>query len=381
MRTPRSLFLLLLLCAATLPAQQVALAPDSLTLAVGDTSRVVATVRGAAALRLSYRGTNATAFTVHRDGRITARAVGCGYVRVGVVDSTWSRGQVRVCVVAAAPAPTPPPTPTPGTLALSSDWSTATGSTDAALTDGGRWNASGQCMLDGENRVLRVVPGAPLGWTRTPNVLRVSLHDVPPSPGCGQVEWIDRLPASTTHWGRFYYANDERAMISSHNFSQNFGVGDPGPIQWVFFNRHGFADGWEMLLRGRHVGGTYPFNEWHLQHSANMANRVRLPHHVWYRYEWMVEYVAANRIRIHPRVYDLAGTLLYDGDDFYQQDTPAMGVHTLTSWYAAGNSFAVGDVDLARNVGIGNEGRQPGSATGHWYIAEFAISTAGWIGR
>jgi hypothetical protein len=112
------LLLAAMLFGAQVSAQQVALTPDSLTLAVGDTARVVATVRGATDQRIAYRGTNAAAFTTHRDGRVTARAAGCGYVRAGIVDSTWSRAQVRVCVVAAAPpvdtvVPPPPPPPPP----------------------------------------------------------------------------------------------------------------------------------------------------------------------------------------------------------------------------------------------------------------------------
>lgn len=137
----RAWFLLLACCAAALPAQQVALAPDSLTLAVGDTSRVVATLTGASGLRLSYRGTNAQAFTVHLDGRVTARAPGCGYVRVGVVDSVWSRAQVRVCVVARDTVVPPVPSghanePAGFTPFLDTDYTTLPASTGMRLGAG-----------------------------------------------------------------------------------------------------------------------------------------------------------------------------------------------------------------------------------------------------
>lgn len=135
------LLLAAMLFGGSLAAQQVALTPDSLTLAVGDTSRVVATVRGATGQRISYRGTNAAAFTTHRDGRVTARAVGCGYVRAGIVDSTWSRAQVRVCVTA-QPAPPPvdtvvPPPPVAGdAFTFGNLPSTLFTRTDARWTEG-----------------------------------------------------------------------------------------------------------------------------------------------------------------------------------------------------------------------------------------------------
>jgi len=45
-------------------------------------------------------------FTAHRDGRITARAVGCAWQQVGY--GTWTRARVSVCVVERPATPTPP---------------------------------------------------------------------------------------------------------------------------------------------------------------------------------------------------------------------------------------------------------------------------------
>ncbi|MHB1297306.1 MAG: LamG domain-containing protein [Gemmatimonadaceae bacterium] len=112
----RPLSLALILCAVTLPAQDtirtrvVVPSPDSLTLRVGDTARVVGTVRagsGAAVpgAAVSYTGTNSAAFTAHRDGKVTAKAEGCGAVLL--THSPTARAQVAVCVVAATPVPTP----------------------------------------------------------------------------------------------------------------------------------------------------------------------------------------------------------------------------------------------------------------------------------
>lgn len=226
--------------------------------------------------------------------------------------------------------------------------------------------------------VLSVVPGASLGWSRSANVLRMQEIG---NYACGAVQRRNAVPASTTHWGRMYFRNDETTQRNSfHNFSYNF-VGD---IQWVFFNRRALNPGfWELDIR---MPAAYPFNIWRLQSAlaTNALNPpvVALQNGVWYRYEWQVEYLSANAMRFWPRVYGPNGDLLYDADDFYQVDNPGSGRMTLAAWYAAGNRFTVRDVNLARHIGVGNEGRGVGPQPGQsWYVGNFAISTAGWIGQ
>lgn len=375
MRSPRLLVSLpLLLCAVALPAQQVALTPDSLTLAVGDTSRVVATLTGATGLRLSYRGTNATAFTTHLDGRVTARAPGCGYVRVGVVDSTWSRAQVRVCVVAAAPAPAPAPAPVPdpappptGDVDFLSDWSTALGNTRAAITDGGRWPVL-VCDRTHAN-VATVVAGAPLGFTRTPHVLRMQQRG--PN-DCAMLQVNDVVPVSTTHWGRFYIRNDENGNSGDHPTGYNNAHWGGGAIQAVPLARESAAHvapgTWRITVGGP---GPYPFRKWW---------GPALQNGVWYRYEWEMRYLGPSRFQFWPRVYDASGALVADADDFVQEDAPGAGTLTLAAWLGAGNSATLQSAALARHFGIGHEGTSGTATMGYWYYARFAMSTTGWIG-
>lgn len=105
---------------AALPAaaqtRTVTVAPDTLQLAVGDTARPRVEVRAGngapvAAATLTFSSSNATVFTAHRDGRITARAPGCATWRV--THATYARAQVAVCVAAAAPVDTVTPPPPP----------------------------------------------------------------------------------------------------------------------------------------------------------------------------------------------------------------------------------------------------------------------------
>jgi hypothetical protein len=280
-------------------------------------------------------------------------------------------------VLASCESPTRNDPPDAPSVVFASDWSTAAGTSDSALRDGGRWT---NLYCAQAAQTLTVVPGGPVGWTKTPNVLR--LQQLGPT-SCGTLEKTELLPVSTSHWGRLYFRNDESGTQHNHVATYNPGIG--APIQVAFWNRNGSAAGVSIFLRTYYRANgelaTYPTNLWFIgtQDSPNVA---RLAHGTWYRYEWHMEYVTPTTYRIWPRIYDLAGTLLFDATRFYQNDYPLSGTHSLASWYAAGNSFGFTDVTLARRLGLGNEG--PGGSTntgGYWYHADVAISLDGWIGR
>lgn len=279
----------------------------------------------------------------------------------------------------AAPTPAPPPpapVPAPAGRIFESDWSTATGSGDAALRDGGRWTTL-YCQQAAQT--LTVVPGSAVGWTRTANVLR--LQQLGPT-ACGTLERPDAVPASTTHWGRLYFRNDEIGTQHNHVATYHPGIG--APIQLAFWNRNGSAEGVSIFLRtyfrADGAPATYPTNLWSIG-TPGRAGVDRLRHGTWYRYEWQMEYVTPTTYRIWPRVYGPDGTLLYDAARFFQNDYPQSGPHSLASWYAAGHVFGFTDVQLARRLGLGNEGPGgSGNTGGYWYHAAVALSTAGWVG-
>jgi len=244
------------------------------------------------------------------------------------------------------------------------------------VTDGGSWNDASYC---GRNDILSVVPGASVGFTRSANVFAVATRG---DNGCGFIQRRSFAPAGRSHWGRMYVRNDESQMGGSmHNFSYNF----LGQIQLVFFNRQAYQGGWSLDIRG--LNAEFPFHMWTLQPGlgSNALNppRIVLQNGVWYRYEWHMEFLNNNtRYRLWPRLYNAAGTLLYDASNFYQMSTPTQGTATLASWYGAGNSFVVRDLNLMTNIGLGNEGRVPSPNSGQfWYVGNFAMGTAGWIGQ
>jgi len=297
-----------------------------------------------------------------------------GVTSSAVIDSVLANNIASAAVVPEAAAPPPPP---PVGVTFSSDWSTATGTSDNALRDGGKWNTL-YCAQAAT--VLTVVAGNTVGWTKTPNVLRLQQLG---ASGCGTLERLNAVPLSTSHWGRFYFRNDEIGTQHNHVVTYNPGVG--APIQTALWNRWGASDGVNIFIRTYYTAAgastTYPRNVWSIG-TNGVVGRDRLAHGTWYRYEWHMEYVTSTTYRIWPRIYDMAGTLLYDATRFYQSDYPTSGTHSLATWYAAGNAFGFTDVALGRRFGLGNEG--PGGSTstgGYWYHADVALSTSGWIGQ
>jgi hypothetical protein len=260
----------------------------------------------------------------------------------------------------------PPPNP-PGVV-FESSWSSGTGSTETVVKDGGNWPAL--TCINTFPTVLTVLDADDVGFDLATNVLRVQMRG---PTACGMLQKNDAVPISTTHWGRFYFRNDENGTKNDHPVAYH-NIHGADDIQGVPFTRHAnrLPEGqWQPGVVG---AGPYPNNKWY---------GPALDNGTWYRYEWQMEYVTPTTVRVHPRIYNMAGTLIHEASSFIND----LGSMNLQQWYDAGNTIPLANggtpnAELARNFGMGNEG--PGSSTatmGYWYYARFALSTAGWIGQ
>ena len=247
------------------------------------------------------------------------------------------------------------------------------------MTDGGAWDRLVECM-GGFASVMSVVSGASAGFSLTPNVLRMQQRG---STMCGNIERTQNsVPASTTHWGRFYFRNDETATGHWHPVTYNC----CGAIQIIPWARFGSPSGVKIGVGtsrdGNGVALGYPYSLW-FPGVRPGAGPVQLENGRWYRYEYEIRYLTARSYRIYPRIYDMNGTLLYDYRTFFQNDNNGTTSKSLQTWYEADNrAFGITDPNLAKNIGIGNEG--PGGSSdsrGYWYLASLALSTSSWIGR
>jgi hypothetical protein len=221
---------------------------------------------------------------------------------------------------------------------------------------------------------MNVVAGNSVGWSLTPNVMRVTMLGTQ----CGGVSKLAAVPQRTSHYVRFYFRNDETQNTNWHPTWYNC----CGTIQMVPWSRRGTSQGVFIGPQiARAANGSdmpYPYNFWR-PGVQGQGNRT-LSNGTWYRYEYYLEYVSATGYRIYPRVYDMAGNLLYDVNAFFPSDYQGQGP-TLAAYYAAGNAFGITDAQLATHFGMGNEGPGGASNSGQsWYYARVGISLNGWVG-
>lgn len=254
---------------------------------------------------------------------------------------------------------------------FSSDWLTATGRTNSAITDGGAFDgqACGDQSSVGNPSGIIVTADSLSAPSALSGLNAFQLAMV--GSDCCMIQANDALPISTTHWGQFWVVNNENATKNDHPVAYH-NIHGSDPIQAVPWQRYGNVGGsaWQMGVPG---AGSYPYNRFY---SPNLTLGA------WYRYEWMMEYLTATTFRFYPRIYNASGTLLYDVNNY-----TAEGGTTLQEWYDVPNVLTLGGdgsasaQELARNFGIGNEG--PDGAPDNdltWSYAGLRLSTDGWIG-
>lgn len=265
-------------------------------------------------------------------------------------------------------AVTPPPGG--GGLLFESDWRNSLGAALDATFDGPKWD---RFYAAAATTVLSVVTRASVGANTgtlsdyTGNVLAVQQRG---PLYASKPQLVNIFAASQSHWGRFYFRNDETATLHSHPMSYPVG----GTLQIIPWARSGQIDGMRLILP---YGAAYPENRWEPRVSSGGA-RSLMALGTWYRYEYHVEYLTATTHRTHPRIYNLAGTLIHDSNSFYTQDG---GTTSLAAFHAGGGVGTLTDVEAARTFSIGTEG--PGGSpdnSEYFYHAKLALSLTGWIG-
>lgn len=263
--------------------------------------------------------------------------------------------------------PTEPPDPPPaGVVIASSDWSTCAGVTNACWLDGQRfWQVapSGQ-----PPRSMEVVPGAPLGWTATPNVMQVTHLG---ANGNAFVQSNTIIPEGRDFYVRFYVRAGPGMCSTVTNHSIKLDFENPQQVFWAVHNASCAGAGsyrpFFNITKAPFQTGAGTQRQFHPPAIAQGA---------WYRFEFHVEItnVAARQFRTWPRIYDAAGTLVADSDDY----TLADGT-TLTAWYGSGGLATADSLDQLRRFAMGIEGPVGGPNNERWYYASPAICTS-WCG-
>jgi len=183
------------------------------------------------------------------------------------------------------------------------DWRTQTGVSDAALSDGGKFNDQ-LCNSD----VLSVVPADGLAFPTT-NVLRVEYAQ----PSACQMRrarelWRTVEVGETMFW-RVYYRNavpDGRTLGFPHPI--HIGEGNPYSMWVNFFAPSAGSSSMTLQLDGSHV---WPDRDWSYGFTTNET----------YRLELRMQRVTATTGKASVRVYDSANSLVAGPADWTNGET------------------------------------------------------------
>jgi len=250
-----------------------------------------------------------------------------------------------------------------------SNWSTATGTGDHAVSDGGKWD-NFYCESSVRARVLSVVPGPSHGWTATPNVLQITNAG---SANCGMIENASDIPqTANNYYIRMYIrvTNVGSGGLTFHSVK----MAVLNPIQAIYWGIHSPVTNTSYVPR-------FNFTERTGMAQFGYSGPV-LAQNAWYRFEYHVEYYdPANplRYRVWPRVYDMSGALVADATGYRSNDDgPA---RSLAQHYDAEGYGTAGSRDRGRFLSMGYEGTSGNNDLGgSWYYAGVEVRTDSWPG-
>lgn len=235
-------------------------------------------------------GTTTTSLTSFAATGLTASTNYQARVRYRDNNNAWSAwSATQSFVTTGGTPPPPPPPPPPGGYLFTSDWSTGTGTSAAAKSDGGRWQIA---LSSDQYNVGEIVPGTEAGFPTT-NALRVR-----PVAAQSALRLINnnlgQIPENTSRYYRFYFRLDHRSIGDNNNHpieTNNL----QGAIAWAFRSNVTSDQTWTAQMR---ITGDQVFE------SPTLRQGVP------YRVEFQLERLTGLNLRLHMRIYDMAGTLI-----------------------------------------------------------------------
>ncbi|HEY3219884.1 MAG TPA: hypothetical protein VGJ80_04065 [Gemmatimonadales bacterium] len=251
-------------------------------------------------------------------------------------------------------------------VVFESDWSTDTGTSRRAVTDGGRWKNYWEFNNGAAVQLLSVVPGGPGGR----NALKVVQGGERLAADLQQNKVV---PPSTDFYVRFYMRNDDTSASADHIVVS--GIDEYWNL--TYMRKSSGTRGWTFVISLYGCDSDYP-----LQH---LGPDVTLSRGVWYRFEYFVDFVDPTHVQVHPRVYDARGTLILKDADFRQSGYGSAVWNgrsdwTLASLYSVGHRFCVKPGPMT-SFGMGNNGQKGAIDTRlPWYFAGLQIRTDWWPG-
>ncbi len=236
-----------------------------------------------------------------------------------------------------------------------SSWNAATGNSNTALSDGGRWTVSN----NGDADQLTIIPNGVGGN----NALRVKMEGLA-DPHVRKESGVG--PRNTSDWYFRLYVK-----VLDCNTSNLHGIQTPPPSDHLFVGvRNTTSTHWRPYM--------FPSSRGALHDEFSGPSNV-LARNRWYRVEqhWALSSPNSSNspVTIQVRFYDDAGNLVMDESDFDDEQ----GGGTLAAFNSRGSLRANASLD---GWFMGNNG--PAAAGGTncnlYDISAFATSNSGWLG-
>jgi hypothetical protein len=350
------------------------LAAEGLALEVGETESFEVELTDASGLSLgtvtpTWSSTSPAVASVTSGGMVTALSAGSTTIEAAY------QGMNAAAAIMVTVASTPPTGPGPQVL-FHSDWSTATGSSSSALRDTDKSFPWGVVRGEVGGAQHRVVSAASVGYTRFPtaNLLEIrNLSDGSPMAGvgvkadvCSQCIPIPGVGESLYY--RWYMAFTEPDWYTGdrQNHDPTDGTGPAGSSsnnwEWRTYNRSGY---WIGCIG---IQGSTDFDTF--MHCVEPLQKNTV-----YMIEVQFERISSTQHRMHGRISDADGNLLFDDSDFESWGAPG---HYLDEEPVQDTNH----LDLLRGVFMGSNGWSADPTTDFvaWYKAGMAVCANDWCG-
>jgi hypothetical protein len=326
------------------PVASVTVLPESATLEPGASLQLAAVVRDSAGnvlagRRVAWTSADTAIARVDSTGLVTALAPGATPV---TATSEGVSGSATVTVT--APGASPP-------VLFESSWATATGRSEGALLDGGKWT-----HIDCPSPLLEVVASGASPFGQHPGSLNALVVD---GTSDGSCEMIHRLDAWAPSYRagqrppdfaiRFYVNYRQRPGMTDHSVQS----GTQYQTTWALSADDAGSAGWVYRVLTAMAANPYDLHSWvpydNLSLPLQVKNQASLALNTWYRIELLFKFNSATQFRVYPRIYavtnlaDGSGPLLYDWDRWGHFDPTAGSPsdrRTLANWYGAGGWLA-----------------------------------------
>lgn len=254
-------------------------------------------------------------------------------------------------------------------LAFASDWGTATGSTNTALTDGSKWDDFLCPMYADILTVIAKTSGWPSALT---NVMRVGAAGT----DCGMVksgigasvDWAAPSIGQTVYF-RIYFKNNAPNgfdLANQHWLQPNSDAG-PQPWEWRFQTPYSGGVGLLQFHYTNQDSGGTPGTTFEVPITVGTV----------YRMEWALTRTGTLTATASLRLYEGDSTTLLYGDADFADAYASGPTHA-----SVAPTIALGDVSQLNVVEIGNNGPAGAAdtATNYFEFGAFAVSAEGWIG-